>query len=59
MVFVGFSVNSEVGSFVKSFELAASLLKSPVSRRWEEREDAMVRSSDSSERKDGCGFGGQ
>ena len=25
MVFVGFSVNSEVDSFVKSFELAASL----------------------------------
>ena len=30
-----------------------------VSRRREEREDAMVRSSESSERKDGCGFGGR
>ena len=35
------------------------MLKSPVSRRREEREDAMVRSSESSERKDGCGFGGR
>lgn len=35
------------------------MLKSPISRMWEGREDAMVRSSDSSLRKDGCDFGGR
>ena len=33
------------------------MLKSPVSRRREEREDAMVRTSESSERKGGCALG--
>jgi hypothetical protein len=35
------------------------MLKSPESRRREEREDAMVRRSDMSVRKEGWGFGGR
>ena len=35
------------------------MFRSPASRRREDREDVIVRSSDSSERKDECGFGGR
>ena len=42
-----------------AFGQSTWMLKSPESRRREEREDAMVRRSDMSVRKEGWGFGGR